>query len=106
VDRMREIEAQERAAAAASAAGEPADTPVYFLPAGLFGDENRAVEVLTAVIDLGYDGSLLTADRAGSLLYEVRVGPYETLDDARGAIRVLERAQGLSPTILVEAPAP
>ena len=31
-------------------------------------------------------------DRTGALLYEVRVGPYETLEDARLVIGVLERA--------------
>ena len=62
--------------------------------------------MLTELIDLGYDGALLTADRAGALLYEVRVGPYDTLDAARLAIRVLERGQGLSPIVLVETPAP
>ena len=105
LDRMREIEQLEREATE-RAAVEPAAGPNYYLQAGLFGDEEQAVAVLTELIDLGYDGALLTADRAGALLYEVRVGPYDTLDAARLAIRVLERGQGLSPIVLVETPAP
>jgi len=105
VDRMREIERLEREEAERKAA-QPAAGPAYFLQAGLFAEEDRAVEVLTEILDLGYDGSLVTADRAGGLLYEVRIGPYETLEEARLAIRVIERAQGLSPSVLVEAPAP
>ena len=106
VERMREIEQFEREAAE-RAAQEPKGGPTYFLQAGLYADEDRAIEVLTEVLDLGFDGALLTADRAGALLYEVRVGPYETLEDARLGIHVLERAHDLSPSVLVEeAPAP
>jgi general secretion pathway protein D len=102
--RMEEIEAARRAALEA-AATEPAG-PSYYLQAGLYGDESQAVEVLTDLIDLGFDGSLIADERGGALLYEVRVGPYESLSDARTAEVVLERSQGLNPAILLEEASP
>jgi len=100
LERAGEIEATQRAALERAAA-EPAG-PSYFVQAGLYGDEGQAVEVLTELIDLGFDGNLLSGERGGALLYEVRVGPYETLGEASSAETVLERSQGLTPAILIE----
>ena len=104
LERMLEIERQEREAdeLRALAAREP--QPEYYLQAGLFSDEGEAVETLTTLVDLGYDGTLVTSERRGAMLYEVRVGPYDSLDAAQAAIRVLERSSGLSSSILIQAP--
>jgi cell division protein FtsN len=104
LERMRKIEreqAEERARRAALAV-EP--QPEYFLQAGLFGDETRAVDTLTTLLDLGYDATLVAGERAGQLLYEIRVGPYTGLEQAEAARRVIERSQGLSPSILIKPP--
>ena len=58
--------------------------------------------MLTDLIDLGFDGTLVAGERGGSLLYEIRVGPYDSLIEARTAETVLERSQGLAPQILIE----
>ncbi len=104
IERMLEIERLEREAAErrAQAATEP--QPEYYLQAGVFTDENQAVDNLTTLVDLGYDGTLVTGERGGRVLYEVRVGPYGSLPDAEAAIRVLERSTGLMPSILIQTP--
>ncbi len=104
VERMLEIERLEREAAERRAAEALAPRPEYFLQAGLFTDEDEAVDTLTTLVDLGYDGTLVTGERGGRVLYEVRVGPYQSLPNAEAAIRVLERSTGLMPSILIQTP--
>ena len=104
VERMLEIERLEREAAERRAAEALAPQPEYFLQAGLFTDEDQAVDTLTTLVDLGYDGTLVTGERGGRVLYEVRVGPYQSLPNAEAAIRVLERSTGLMPSILIQTP--
>ncbi len=104
IERMLEIERLEREAAERRAAEALAPQPEYFLQAGLFTDEDQAVDTLTTLVDLGYDGTLVTGERGGRVLYEVRVGPYQSLPNAEAAIRVLERSTGLMPSILIQTP--
>jgi cell division protein FtsN len=104
MERMQEIERMEAEAEAARESEGAAGPTLYFLQAGLFTDEDEAVEILTSLVDLGFDGALISGARGGRLLYEVRVGPYEDIEEARKAGRVLERSEGLSPSILIEAP--
>jgi Flp pilus assembly secretin CpaC len=104
LERMVEIERMQREEAEQRALEAQKPQPEYFLQAGLFTDETEAVDTLTTLVDLGYDGTLVTGQRAGRVLYEVRVGPYADLDEAQAAIRVLERSTGLAPTILIETP--
>jgi hypothetical protein len=106
LERMLEIERGEQEAEAARAAAALEPQPEYYLQAGLFGDEGAAVEALTTLVDLGYDGALVTSEREGRILYEVRVGPYGELEEAQAAIHVLERSAGLAPSILIQTPEP
>ncbi len=106
LERMQEIEqeereAQERAQAAAAAAER---RPGYLVQAALFGDEAAATETLTRLIDAGYDGTLVASERAGSVFYEVRIGPYPSYDAAQQAADVIRGAYGLAPSVLVQAP--
>ena len=104
LERMFEIEklrAEERARAAARSK-QPG--PQYLLRTVEFADEQQAIDAITTLVDLGYDGTLVTAERNGRLFYEIRVGPYDSLQDAQQAARVLERAQGISSTIEVQTP--
>lgn len=102
LDRMREIEEAQRQAREQAAAAEESSGPAYFVQAGVYRDESRAVEVLTHLIDLGYDGTLISGERSGELLHEVRVGPFAELAEAQRTLVVLERSQELTPSILVE----
>jgi hypothetical protein len=104
LEQMREIEQREREAAERRAGEAQAPQPAYFLQAGVFRNEAKAVEVLTTLVDLGYDGELQTGEESGQLVYEVRVGPYTDLAEAERAFEVLERSEGLSPSILIQPP--
>jgi hypothetical protein len=62
------------------------------------------VETLTTLVDLGYDGTLVSGELEGQVLYEIRIGPYDSLDAAEAAGHVLQRSEDLTPTILVQPP--
>jgi general secretion pathway protein D len=106
LQRMREIEQQqlaerERAAAAAGRAG-----PRYFVQAPVVGDEGEAAQALTELVDAGFDGTLVSSQTSsGLVLYEIHLGPYETLAEAQRAGAVVQAAHGLSSSVIVE-PAP
>ena len=61
---------------------------------------------LTRLVDAGYDGTLVSAQTAGAILYEVRVGPYENLADAQRAAEAMRRSEGLSPALIVHPSEP
>ena len=48
----------------------------------------------------------MSEEVGGIVLYEVRVGPFDTIDAAENASAVIRRTQGLAPTVLVETPQP
>ena len=103
LERMREIEQQKsearaRALAEAGKAGER-----YFVQAPVLGDENAAMALLTELVDGGFDGTLVSNQTAsGIVLYEIRLGPFETLDEAQQVASVVQNAHGLTSSVLVE----
>jgi general secretion pathway protein D len=104
VERMLEIERQEEAAAEAGrqAAEEAAHAPSFAVLAATLRDESAATESLQELIDAGYDGTLISADRNGAILYEVRLGPYPSMESAREAAGVIRESFGLAPSVVVE----
>ena len=104
LERMREIEEQrELDRRAKEAAGRRA--PVgYLIQAAVLDDETAAMETLTRLVDAGYDGTLVSSETAGAILYEVRVGPYESLTDAQRAGEAIRRSEGLTPALILQAP--
>jgi len=103
LERMREIEqqkseARERARAEAARPGER-----YLVQAPVLGDENEAMQMLTELVDAGFDGTLVSNQTAsGLVLYEIRLGPFETLEEAQRVGGVVQTAHGLSSSVLVE----
>ncbi|MFI5215363.1 MAG: SPOR domain-containing protein, partial [Candidatus Limnocylindria bacterium] len=67
-----------------------------------------AMQMLTELVDAGFDGTLVSNQTAaGIVLYEIRLGPFETLEEAQKVGVVVQSAHGLSSSVLVEpAPAP
>jgi general secretion pathway protein D len=108
VERMREIElqsadARRRAEEAALAAGR---APGYGVLAAVYRSEKSATELLTELVDAGYDGSVEAVSNGGVLLYEIRLGPYGDLEAAQAASESVGQSFGLSPSVVVgEAPA-
>ena len=70
----------------------------------VFGDPEAAAALLTDLVDAGHDGTLESTDVSGSLLYEIVLGPYESLDDASAISNVVRQSHDLEPSILVKDP--
>ncbi|GAG17636.1 unnamed protein product, partial [marine sediment metagenome] len=104
VERMREIERErEESTEAKRRAAEEAETaPRFEVLAATFRDESAATESLRELIDAGYDGTLISGDRHGTVLHEIRLGPYPSIEAAREASGVIRGAFGLAPTVVVE----
>jgi general secretion pathway protein D len=103
LERMREIEQQksEARARALAEAGRPGER--YFVQAPVLGDENAAMQLLTELVDAGFDGTLVSNQTgSGVVLYEIRLGPFETLDEAQRVGTVVQSAHGLTSSVLVE----
>jgi hypothetical protein len=103
VERMRELEEQrqkERQERSAPTAKTPSDS--YGILAATYGDAGVAKDTLQKLLDGGYDGTLVSRRSGGTVLYEVRVGPYASLKDANAAADALHQGFQLSPTVFVE----
>jgi len=109
LERMREIETlQQEKKSEAELKREAAErAPHYYLQAAIFSDPDAAAKLLTDLIDSGHDGTLVATESPSGVVYEIHLGPYESLEDARNAETVVRRSHGLSPQLLlVEPPAP
>ena len=103
LSRMREIEEEEqREVALLKAEQERERLPNrYIITAGAFRDQEVAKEKLIVLLDRGYDGELRTAAADGAVLFELRVGPYETLRQAEKTAEVLGDAFGLATSVIL-----
>ncbi|MEE2662520.1 MAG: type II secretion system secretin GspD [Myxococcota bacterium] len=81
----------------------PDPEPRYGLQAAVFASEQDATETLTKILEGGHDGALVTTQVNGSLIYEIHVGPFESLGDARTARAMLRGSLGLDPSVMVLA---
>ena len=62
-------------------------------------DEEEASDLLTEVLDLGYDATLVSEDVDGRVQLELQVGPFGTLREADSTATILRRAMELEPEI-------
>jgi hypothetical protein len=100
---MREIERQksDARARALAEAGRPEDR--YYVQAPVLGDESAAMQLLTELVDAGFDGTLVSNQTgSGIVLYEIRLGPFDTLEEAQKVGVVVQSAHGLTSSVLVE----
>jgi len=104
VERMREIEQAEQAEAEAErrAAEEAMTAPSFGVLAATFRNESAATDSLQQLIDAGFDGTLVSGDTDGTVVYEIRLGPYPSIEAAREVAGVVRETFGLAPTLLVE----
>jgi hypothetical protein len=103
LERMRELEEEAEKAPKRSQLDEAGER--FGVLAATYGDEGAAAATLQELIAAGYDGSLVTEDRSGTLLYEVRLGPFATREEAEDAMAHASASLGLSPTLTLEPPA-
>ncbi len=103
-ERMKEIDEAERAAReAAEAAAREQARAEYYVQAALLADESEAIETLTDLIDSGWDGSLISGEYGGEVVFEVRIGPFESLKEANRAASVIRRSHGLEPAVMIQS---
>ncbi len=103
LQRMREIEDEReriREEKAEAAKIGPEGTR-YGVRADVFSDPDAASAALTEILDAGYEGTLVSGETDGMLLFEVQVGPFETLEEAEQASEVLQEVFGYSPSLIV-----
>jgi len=105
-ERIGEITEAQRQAEADEAARIAANerAPSYHLKVAVFGDPDAAAVMLTDLVDAGHDGTLQSTESAGSVVYELVLGPFDSLDDASAISKVVQRSHGLSPLIFVSTP--
>jgi hypothetical protein len=104
LERMLEIEENRRQERDTEAEGEPEAGLRYRLEIGAYDDEGSAMAALTELVDAGYEGRLVSAPAADGVLYELHVGPYQSLDDAERVGDVLRKAFKLDSAVVVERP--
>jgi general secretion pathway protein D len=104
VERMREIEQMEDEGRARRRAEEEAAIhgPRYRVLAAVFRSEAAAASTLQEVLDAGYDATLVSGARDDGVLFELRLGPYASLEEAEHAADTVREAFGLSPSVTVE----
>jgi len=104
VGQMKELEKASRAEREASVAADEALAragPRYEVLAATLGDEGAAMTTLQQLIDAGHDGALTSEERAGTVLFEIFLGPFETEQAAEDTAAAVADAFGLSPRVLV-----
>jgi len=106
LERMLEIEAEAERQRSRIEAQERAEqtAPRYSVQAAVFGTEAAAATTLTELVDAGHDGFILTGEESGALLYQVLLGPYESVEAARDVADAVRAGFGLSPAVLVGEP--
>ena len=73
----------------------------FALRVAIFSNENRALEALTRLLDAGYDGTLVSGQSDGNLVFELVVGPYPEYEMALDAATALAEVYDYDPTITV-----
>jgi general secretion pathway protein D len=105
IERMRELERQraERDASLErdSEARAVSGSQVYAVQVATFFDETKATETLTNLLDAGYDGTLVSSESGGRLVFNVQLGPFRDLQEAERAARTLDAAYGYSSSVTV-----
>ena len=96
--------ADSRATASRQPLGDEEAAPTYGVLAAVFRDETAAAEMLTELVDAGYDGTLVSGESQGTVLLELRLGPYENLEQAEAVAGTVRETFGLAPTVFVERP--
>jgi general secretion pathway protein D len=105
IERMRELEEQ-RAAKRASHVREIENesrsrSQHYAVQVATFLDESQAMETLTTLLDAGYDGTLVSSESGGRVVFNVQLGPFDELWEAERAAGTLDAAYGFSSAVTV-----
>jgi hypothetical protein len=101
--RREELEAQlrgEERLARQIAAVETSGS-AYGLRVKLYDDEAEATSALLELLDAGYEGTLMSNNAGGRIVYELFTGPYSELKAARVEAEVLAEVYRFAPVVTV-----
>jgi cell division septation protein DedD len=103
LERMKEIEEQQRLRTARTEeeAAAARHAPRYVVTVALYRSEQQAAAKLQELLDAGYDASLVATSEGGIILYEIRIGPYASMEEADRAAAILRESYGFSPKVVV-----
>ncbi len=101
--RLAEIATEQAAARAEVETARLAalQAPEYAVQALVGKDVDDAVDTLQRLIDEGYDGTLVSNDVAGSVYFELQIGPFPTIAAAKRASKSVRDVHGLEPFVVV-----
>ena len=102
-ERLAEIEVEQVAERAEAEAARLAAlrAPQYAVQALVGRDADEAVDTLQRLIDEGYDGTLVSNDVAGSVHFELQIGPFPSIAAAKQASKSVRDVHGLEPFVIV-----
>jgi general secretion pathway protein D len=102
-ERLGEIEVEELAAQAEAEAARLAAmyAPEFAVQALVGRDVDDAINMLQALIDEGYDGTLVSNDVGGSVYFELQIGPFLTIRAAERASELVRDVHGLEPSVVI-----
>ncbi len=105
IERMQELErihAEDQAERLARIEQEKAALREHFaVVVATYVDESDATKALTTLIDAGYDGTLVSSDADGQLVFSVQIGPFDDLWAAERTAETLDAAYGYSSSVTV-----
>ncbi len=101
VGRLKEIEGIRAAERARALEAGRERGPQYLIQAAILGDPDQAAALLTDLIDSGHDGTLVSSPLGESVVYEIHLGPFATLEEANSVGLAVKRSHALTPAILV-----
>ena len=101
--RRDEIEAEilERERLSQQMATTEKTSAAYGLRLEIYDDEDSAASALLELLDAGYEGSLMSNNAGGKLVYELITGPYEDLKAAKAEADVLNEIYEFTPVVRV-----
>ena len=99
--RVKEIEAIRAEERAKALEAGRTQGPEYIVQAAILSDPDKAAALLTDLIDSGHDGTLVSAPFGETVVYEIHLGPFETLQHANTVGEAVKRSHALTPAILV-----
>jgi len=67
----------------------------------LIGPGRAGTALALALVDAGYEGELVSREVGGSLLLEIRVGPYPDMDAAEDAAEHIRHTYDVEPNVVV-----
>jgi general secretion pathway protein D len=102
-ERIAEIEIAEAIARDEAEAARLAalHAPEFAVQAVVGKDVDEAIHSLQELIDEGYDGTLVSNEVGGSIYFDLQIGPFPTIEEAKRTSELVRDVHGLDPFVVV-----